>query len=263
MIAMLKTISVAQMDIRLNDPAANMERAQTWAAEAARRGSHVLLLPELWLTGFDFPAVLEHALDVESAGLQEIRDIARRNQLWLIGSILFRRPDGAVCNRALAVSPAGEIAAAYDKIHLFKKMREDAFLVAGREAVSFEAPWGKSGLAVCFDLRFPELFRRYALAGAVIIFLPSEFPQPRLAHWQVLFRARAIENQLFIIAANRVGQDNAGRYFGHSAIIDPWGEPVLEAGESETLLTADIDLNQVGEVRRRLPSLSERRPEAY
>ena len=216
---MLKTISVAQMDIRLNDPAANMERAQTWAAErpAAAGMSYCCrnsgLPASISRLSWTYPGCEKRRL----AGNQGHRPPESALADWLD---LFRRPDGAVCNRALAVSPAGEIAAAYDKIHLFKKMREDAFLAAGREAVSFEAPWGKAAWLSASISAFRSFSGVMRWMGRSFYSCRSEFPQPRLAHWQALCRARAIENQLFIIAANRVGQDNAGRYFGHSAIID-------------------------------------------
>jgi predicted amidohydrolase len=119
------------------------------------------------------------------------------------------------------------------------------------------------GLTICYDLRFPELFRRYALAGAKLIFVPAEWPHPRLMHWQTLLRARAIENQLFVVACNRVGVVGKTHFCGHSAVIDPWGETIVEGDESEMLLTAEIDLGLVDDVRQRIPIFADRRPEIY
>ncbi|MCS7040082.1 MAG: carbon-nitrogen family hydrolase, partial [Caldilineales bacterium] len=121
-----------------------------------------------------------------------------------------------------------------------------------------------TGLAICYDLRFPELFRLYALAGAQLILIPSEWPHPRLAHWRTLLRARAIENQCFVAAVNRVGSDRANTFCGHSALIDPWGETVVEADDASVqLLTATVDFALVDDVRRRIPALADRRPECY
>jgi predicted amidohydrolase len=123
--------------------------------------------------------------------------------------------------------------------------------------------WGMVGLAICYDLRFPELFRAYALAGTHTVIIPAEWPNPRMAHWQTLLRARAIENQMFIIACNRVGQSGNTTFFGRSCIIDPWGETIVEAGEQAILLTADIDIDVVDTVRKKIPVFADRRPDLY
>jgi predicted amidohydrolase len=142
-------------------------------------------------------------------------------------------------------------------------MSEDQYLTAGEELAIVDFAGVKAGLAICYDLRFPEIFRRYALDGAQMVFLPSEWPHPRLAHWQTLLRARAIENQLFMIACNRTGKSRETAFFGHSCIIDPWGESVIEGGESPMLLTATIDTAMVDEVRTRIPVFADRRPALY
>jgi predicted amidohydrolase len=142
-------------------------------------------------------------------------------------------------------------------------MQEEQFLTPAPQPTLIEAAWGKAGLAICYDLRCPELFRRYALAGAHLVFVPSEWPHPRLAHWQTLLRARAIENQMFVVACNRVGNSKNTDFFGHSCIIDPWGEMVIELGEGEMLGTAVIDVEKVNEVRAKIPVFDDRRPEIY
>jgi predicted amidohydrolase len=142
-------------------------------------------------------------------------------------------------------------------------MEEDQYLVPGDHLTQAETRWGSLGLAICYDLRFPEIFRAYAIAGARMVLLPSEWPHPRLEHWRTLIRARAIENQMFVIACNRVGVSKETTFCGHSAIIDPWGETVIEGGESPTLLTAEIDVDRVEEVQKKIPVLRDRRPEIY
>jgi predicted amidohydrolase len=142
-------------------------------------------------------------------------------------------------------------------------MDEEKYLTPGEEPVIVDLPWGRSGLAICYDLRFPELMRGYALGGVRLILIPAEWPHPRRAHWRTLLRARAIENQCFVVACNRVGTTGSTTFFGSSAVIDPWGETLVEAGEVETLLTVTIDTDLVEAVRRKIPVFADRRPELY
>jgi predicted amidohydrolase len=142
-------------------------------------------------------------------------------------------------------------------------MNEDQHLAAGQHLTTVETSWGQSGLAICYDLRFAEIFRTYALQGVNLVYLPAEWPHPRLAHWQTLLRARAIENQMYMVGVNRVGTDGTHQFFGHSAIINPWGDTILEGGESEALLTATIDTDIVAKVRDQIPVFKDRRPELY
>jgi predicted amidohydrolase len=142
-------------------------------------------------------------------------------------------------------------------------MQEEQYLAPGQAATLLDLPWGKTGLIICYDLRFPELIRHYALQGARLILIPAEWPHPRREHWRTLLRARAIENQCFVAACNRVGQSKGAAFFGASTVVDPWGEPLIEGGETEALLTVTIDLAQVDVVRQRIPVFADRRPELY
>jgi len=142
-------------------------------------------------------------------------------------------------------------------------MDEEKWLAPGEKLELVESDWGLTGLGVCYDLRFPELFRHYALRGARLVLLPAEWPARRAYHWQTLLRARAIENQMFLAGCNRVGESKGEVFGGGSAVIDPWGEAVVEGGSAETLLTAEIDLDQVDTVRSRIPVFKDRRPEIY
>ncbi len=257
------TLSLAQMDIILGEPQANLAAVAPWVEEAARRGSQLLLLPELWTTGYVLERVYDLAETLDGPTARQLRAWAMTYRLWIVGSFLLRDADG-VSNAAPLFGPEGQILGPYRKIHRFGPMAEDRWLSAGHTPGLFELPWGATGLAICYDLRFPELFRLYALSGAPLILIPSEWPHPRLAHWRTLLRARAIENQCFVAAVNRVGSDHANTYCGHSALIDPWGETVIEAdGVSPQLLTVTVDFGLVDEVRRRIPALADRRPECY
>jgi predicted amidohydrolase len=260
------TISLVQMDCRLGEPAYNFERAAAYIAEAAQRGSQLVLLPELWSTAY----ALERAPELASA-LASTPDeswfgrfaaLAQQHGVWLGGSLLESRA-GRYYNCFALYDPAGCLRAAYRKLHLFRLMAEEQYLDAGDAPVLVDAPWGKTGLAICYDLRFPELFRRYALDGARLLLLPAEWPHPRREHWRTLLRARAIENQCFVAACNRVGATGNNTFFGASVLIDPWGETLIESGEAEMVLTATIDLAAVDAVRQRLPIFADRRPEVY
>ena len=261
------TISLVQMDCRLGEPQYNFERAAAHVAEAAQRGSGLVLLPELWSTAY----ALERAPELASPLADTAADggwfgrfaaLARKNRVWLAGSLLEAR--GREFYNCLALyRPDGSLHAVYRKAHLFRLMAEEQYLAPGEEAVVIDTPWGKTGLAICYDLRFPELFRRYALAGARLLLLPAEWPHPRRTHWRTLLRARAIENQCFVAACNRIGTTGSNTFFGASALIDPWGEALIEGGEAEMVLTATIDLAQVDAVRQRIPIFADRRPELY
>ncbi|MCJ7667310.1 MAG: carbon-nitrogen family hydrolase [Anaerolineae bacterium] len=230
-------------------------------AEASQRGSQIVLLPELWSTGYDLGHAAEHARTTERV-LVRLTDLAKERSLFIIGSLLSAKV-GRLYNRATILSPQGDLVGEYDKIHLFRLMEEEKYFAPGTEPPVFDLPWGKGALAICYDLRFPELFRKYALRGARVVFLPAEWPYPRLEAWRVLLRARAIENQFFMVGCNRVGESKGMVFFGHSGIYDPWGEPVLEGGEEERLLTAEIDLDVVDEARRKIPVFEDRREELY
>ena len=257
------TLSLAQFNIINGDPAANLATVQTMAAEAAQRGTDILLLPELWVMGGDFERGAAYVAAERHAVQDAIAEMARQYDLHIIGSDLGLNEHGKMTNTAVFYNNRGHSIANYDKIHLFQLMGEHNYLSGGDKLSLVDTAWGKMGLSICYDLRFPELFRAYALAGVQLVFLPAEWPHPRLAHWRTLLRARAIENQMYIVACNRTGKDEEYHFFGHSTIIDPWGEIVIEAGEGEMLLTATVDMDMVTAVRERIPIFADRRPEVY
>jgi predicted amidohydrolase len=256
------TISLAQIDIALGEPWENFKKAAEWTAEAVRRGSDIIVFPEMWTTGYAWDEV-ETLGPKQEKVVQAVGDLARRHKIWLNGSMLALDENGERANTSILFDPQGQPAGLYRKVHLFGVMDEDQYLVAGQQLTVVEADWGVSGLAICYDLRFAEMFRSYALQGAAMVYLPAEWPYPRLAHWRTLIRARAIENQMFMIAVNRVGTDGKYDFCGHSAVIDPWGNAVVEAGDSEILLTATIDTDMVATVRQKIPVFDDRRPELY
>lgn len=255
------TISLAQMQIQHGRPDQNAAAMHEAAQEAARRGSHILLMPELWTTGYDLEHALEHAR-ANLALLPELGRTARELNLTLGGSLLLEE-NGRVSNTFVFQPPEGP-PTMYAKVHLFRLMQEDHFLTAGTHLQTAPSLWGKIGLAICYDLRFPEMFRRYALQGAHLFLISAEWPAARVEHWSTLLRARAIENQCFTAGVNCTGQCGGETFGGKSAIISPWGIPLTEGPQdAPALLTAEIDLEEAKSARRRIPILQDRRPDLY
>lgn len=260
-------IALVQMDCLVGDPTANFAVAAGHVAEAARRGSQLVLLPELWSTAYALERAPELASPLardagEEGWFGAFAGLAQQHGVWLAGSLLEAR-NGRYYNCLALYGPDGRLHSAYRKIHLFRLMREEQYLAPGEAAVLADPPWGRTGLAICYDLRFPELFRRYALGGAQLLLIPAEWPHPRREHWRTLLRARAIENQCFVAACNRIGTTGDNTFFGASAIVDPWGETLVEGGEAELLLTASVDLAAVAAARQRIPVFADRRSELY
>lgn len=261
------TVTLVQMDCLLGRPDHNFERAADFVAEAARRGSDLVVLPELWSTAYDLEHAADHAAPLAQSGADSgwfgrFARLAQEHKVWLTGSFL-ESYDGQIYNCMAFYSPQGALFSAYRKVHLVPMLAEEKFLAPGQSLSCPDLPWGKTGMAICYDLRFPELFRRYALDGARLMVLPAEWPHPRRTHWRTLLQARAIENQCFVVACNRVGTSKDVTFFGASAVVNPWGEVLVEGGETEVLLTVTIDLNRVDDVRRRIPVFGDRRPDLY
>jgi predicted amidohydrolase len=250
------------MDCRLGEPEANEAQAEALIIEAARRGSHLVLLPELWRSGYDLAQGARYAAPLGTGPFSWVAELARAHSLWIAGALMEAK-EGEIYNTATLHSPQGELAGVYRKIHLIGLMEEDRYLAAGNAAPILEPDWGTSALAICYDLRFPELFRGYALGGATLILLCAQWPRRRIGAWSTLLRARAAENQLFMLGCNRVGRNADTPFGGHSAVIDPWGNVVVEAGEAEVLLTAELDLGQIAQVREFMPVFTDRRPDVY
>ena len=255
------------------DPKANAERLTSAIADAAESGAQMLFTPEMsgLLDRDSRRAASSIREEGEDVVLAACRAAARDNGLWVhLGSLAVRSSAGKVANRAFVIDDQGEVRARYDKIHLFdvdlstgESWRESAVYSGGERAVVVGGtPVGTLGLTICYDLRFPALFERLAEAGAELIAVPAAFTVPTgKAHWHVLLRARAIEAGLFVVAAAQVGTHEDGRStYGHSLVVDPWGEVLLDMGEEPGLGFADIDLSRIAEVRSRVPALSHRKP---
>ena len=256
------TIALAQMDVRPGEPEENLARARAFAVQAEATGADILVLPELWFHGYDLERADQWAAPLGEGGFAEMAELAQKHRLHVAGSVMEQHPDG-VSNTAALYSPDGILLGSYRKIHLFRLMEEPRYLAAGDRAVLCPTPWGPVGLAICYDLRFPELFRAMALAGAVLFLVPAQWPIRRIDAWKLLARARAVENELFVATCNRVGADGEVVFPGHSAVIDPWGRVLVDESEEEQLLVAPVVLREMRKARRYLTVYEDRRPEAY
>ena len=257
------SISLGQMQIKLARVEDNLETAERMIAEAADSQSQLIVLPELWSSGYDLENAGDYADELGAGMFAQLSKTAREQSIAVFGSILERRGDQFL-NCATYFDTDGGLAGVYRKIHLFRLFDEHKWLGEGEAPTVIEQPWGTAGLSICYDLRFPELFRRYAVEyGAELILICAEWPLVRVEHWRALLIARAIENQCFVAASNSCGNTGDTVFAGHSMIVDPWGKVIVEAGEDEDMLTAEIDLDEVDRVRRAIPVFEDRRPDAY
>ena len=255
-------ISLAQLEFQFGDVDANFNHAEKWIAEAASRGSDLVLLPELWASGYDLPNWKSYAAPLGEGSFKRVVDLAKEHGI-AIGCSLLEEKNGLAFNTFVLYGPKGETWGVYRKIHRFRLLNEEKWLGAGDQLVLAETPWGPVGLAICYDLRFPEMFRPYFTAGAQFTLIVAEWPERRVAHWTKVLQARAIENQMFFAGVNKVGLSQGVRLGGCSAIVDPWGVTLVEGDDDEALLTAEIDLREVEKARHYIPVLRDRQPEVY
>ncbi|MET3725484.1 carbon-nitrogen hydrolase family protein [Sphingomonas trueperi] len=258
------------------DPAANAATLVAAVAQAKAGGAAMLFTPEMsgLVDGNRERAQRHYRSEGEDPVLAAVRDAAAKQGLWVhLGSLAVLREDGKLANRAFVIDDTGAIRARYDKMHLFdvdlptgESWRESNSYTAGAGPVVVDTPLGKLGLAICYDLRFPDLFRTMSDAGATILAVPAAFTRPTgAAHWHVLLRARAIEAAAFVLAAAQTGEHQDGRAtYGHSVAIDPWGDVLLDMGEAAGLGFVELDQARLDDVRTRVPVLRHRRaiPEA-
>jgi len=255
------------------DPAASAKALTGAIADAASGGAAMLFTPEMsgLLDRNTERAAGNLRSEEEDVVLAACAEAARKHEIWVhLGSLGILAEDGKVANRGFVIDRAGKIQARYDKMHLFdvdlptgESWRESNTYRAGEHPVVVNGtPVGKLGLTICYDLRFPMLFARIAEADADVIAVPAAFTVPTgKAHWHTLLRARAIEAGLYVVAAAQVGRHEDGRStFGHSLVIDPWGEVLLDMGEDTGIGFADVELSKISEVRSRIPALNHRRP---
>lgn len=254
-------ISLAQINIQHGSPSNNLSKALSFINLAKENQTSIILFPELWTSGYDLEHGQVHArsnLEI----IQELKIQAKTCNMAIGGSYLLER-NGRIFNTFVLLLPDGS-ECSYSKIHLFRLMDEHKHLHQGESIQAFDLPWAKTGLSICYDLRFPEFFRFYALNQVKIIFLAAEWPEERIAHWEHLIRARAIENQFFMAAVNSTGSTGKERFGGNSAVINPWGETISGLPDKEEgLAHARMELEQVENTRTAIPVFKDRRTDLY
>jgi predicted amidohydrolase len=240
-------VTIAQTDIAFGAKEKNLHNALKIVKEA---GSDLVLFPELFTTGFDFENIRGLSEEVPGETTGALQDVCGDS---IVGGSIAEK-DGEVYNTFFLLDKEG-VLGIYRKIHLFRE--EKNYFSPGNEPVIIDTKFGKVGLATCYDIRFPELTRELTKNGTEIVLVTAEFPSPRDNHWRVLLQARAIENQVFVIAVNRVGSDKRQEYFGSSMVIDPWGKVLVEGGDTEEVLVCDIDIQMVSKIRKDFPVLGD------
>jgi predicted amidohydrolase len=256
------------------DKAENLAKADVLVERAAEQGAQLVVLPEKW-NGVGRPEELRELAEPLAGGpsVEAMSDWARRAELWLVGGSITEHREGRerLSNTCCVFAPDGSLAAVYRKIHLFDVevggtvYRESEAEEPGSEPVLAQAAGWGVGLSVCYDVRFPELYRLLALEGAELLTVPANFTLATgRDHWHLLLRARAVENQCYVAAAGQVGEPMPGRpSYGHSLVVDPWGTVLVDAPDEETVVVAELDRARLRRIRETLPSLANRRPDAY
>ena len=253
-------VAAVQFNIKLGDVDANVQHACEAIERVAAQGCTLAVLPEMWSSGYDYKQLNTLALRTPEV-LKELGRLSAEHGMVIIGSLPEPHGD-KVCNTAYILDK-GELLGAYRKIHLFSLMGEDRALQGGDSWVVVDTHVGRVGVFICYDLRFPELARRLALEGAEIIAVPAEWPKPREEHWRTLLKARAIENQLFIVAANCCGIQGKLDFFGESCIIGPKGEVLGQGGYEDCELVADVDFSHMESWRQQITCFQDRKPQYY
>lgn len=265
----MTNFALLQTNIAFDDPKANYENVRKLFASAMAKTPRpdVVVLPEDWSAGFSdkmFHEMEKHCETPDGPTLKVCKDLAKEYHVWVVaGSISTLHADGKMRNTVFLIDRDGNVVGDYSKMHLYSDMDEDAQLTHGDKHEVYDTEFGRVGMMVCYDIRFCELSRIYALKKADVLVVVSNFPNPRVNHWRTLLMARAIENQMFVVACNRVGPSPMGTYCGHSIIIDPWGEVIAEGGDEQEIVTGSIDFGKMKEVRDLIHMFRDRQPQLY
>ncbi|MCD6324135.1 MAG: hypothetical protein J7L55_03405 [Desulfurococcales archaeon] len=256
-------VLVAQLAVVDGKPQVNIAKA---VKIIMKYGDEVdfVVFPELWTTGYDREAIRKYAESVDDGwSVRVLSSLAREYGVNIISTVPLREGE-RIYDASLLITHEG-ISGIYRKIHLFRPYRENEIFTAGKDLGLFETKLGKVGIAICYDLRFPELFRALAMGGAEIIFVPASWGAPRSIQWRALLRGRAAENEVFLVGVNRVGRSNITKeeYSGDSSVYDPFGFEVVHLESTENATAVDIDLKRIAEVRKALPLWEDRRVDLY
>jgi omega-amidase len=255
-------IACIQSDVILGNSRENFNNMILKIKDAIEKKANIIVLPELWTTGYCLDEINDHTNEQNSI-INEIKSIAESGKVSIIAGSFPIINDNGVTNTLVVINEQGDVVKTYDKVHLFQLMNEHHYLQAGDKDGLFNLNGIKAAGFVCYDLRFPEWIQAHSLKGAKVLFFVAEWPIQRMNHWETLLKARAIENQCYVVGCNRVGKDQANTFGGGSVIIDPWGEIISKGGTSEEIIFGKIDLKKVDEIRGRIPIFEDRKEEIY
>jgi predicted amidohydrolase len=250
----------------------NVENAYEKICTSADNGARIVALPEMFNCPYLGKYFSDYAEDQDGSTVRMLREVSREKGIYVVGGSIPEMDGGKIYNTSFVTDPDGEIIARHRKAHLFDvdiedgiRFMESDYLSAGDDFTVFDTPYGKAGVCICYDIRFPEIIRAMVLKGAQMVFVPAVFNMTTgPVHWEILFRSRAVDNQIYMLGISPSRDyDGVSTAYGHSIIVDPWGKVICEAGEKEEIIYGEIDMDYEGRIRRQLPLLKHRRPGIY
>ncbi len=262
---MLMRTGILQFDVCIGDRKENQRRVASWLEAAWTPSDAVtaIVLPEIWDVGYALDEKESVADENGRQALEFLGGLARKYNVWFVGGSVMAKTDEGYVNRAQIINPAGELVNYYDKAHLIGLMDEDKHFLRGRRKCEFEIEGVKAAACICYDIRFCEWQRTFAVDGAEVLFVSAEWPMARIEHWKALLKARAIENQMYVVACNRAGTSKGTLFGGSSAVIDPLGGTLYAGGYGEETAYVTIDTDAVGKTRSYLTVFEDRVPDLY
>jgi omega-amidase len=251
-----------QMDVKPSDVDHNLKTAVRLTEQSLKFAPNLIVFPEMFATGFAYKYLEKIAKEFFDDLAAFMMNMAAKTGAYVVGGSIPELHEGKLYNTSLLASPDRKILGLYRKIHPFTLTEEAKYFAGGNHISIIDTPLAKIGINICYDIRFPEIARKQTLSGMELLIVPSQFPHPRLHHWEALLKSRAIENQIYVVGVNRMGGHNP-KYFGHSMVIDPYGEVLDSSADKEDILVSEINLERIMEVRKAMPVLLDRRPEVY
>lgn len=259
-------LALIQMDIAFGDPNTNYHLVEKRVKEAVDSEVDVVVLPELWTTGYDLTRLDEIADRNATRAIEFLSKLAKEHKTNLVAGSVAKQTEKGTTNTMLVFNRQGKLVKEYSKAHLFRLMNEEKYLIQGDGNGLFQLENEPCAGLICYDIRFPDWIRTHMVGAGnqpKMLYIVAEWPKKRVDHWRALLISRAIENQCFVIACNRIGSDPNNEFGGHSIVIGPWGEIIADAKEEETILYAEIELSEVDRVRADIPIFEDRRPSLY
>ena len=256
-------VSILQFDIDFVDPDKNRKKVSEMIDKASKGYPDVILLPEMWNTSFNFNSIREKSDKNGQPTLTLLTQKAIEYNVNIVAGSISDMINDKVYNRSYVIDRDGSVKHSYDKIHLVHHANEDTYIEAGSRIEVFEIDGIKCGIIICYDFRFPEICRTLALKGAEVVFAPVQWFESRLSHYEVFCKARALENQIFIVSANRIGQEFKAVFPGQSMVVDPWANIIGRMDHQEGILHCEIDLKLINRIRKKVTCFDDRRPDLY